>query len=447
MSSTAVIQDIQAEFEIVSCYDSHVHWLMTGEKKAFLNLELYSDISAITKNDLTTKSFKGNWFMGFGWNDNQFSSKPDYTSLDKISVDFPICFIKKDAHSCLLNSKGLELFLNKFSTDKEIIQYLELDSQGKPTGVLKESTFYALYSIIPPLTEVQIQENLLFGQNYFLSNGITHIRDMTCSIAQWQALEELEKQNKIKIQAEINFNIENILELENKILPFVLQQRAKTLSHVHIQGIKFFYDGSLGSETALLSEPYLKSGAMGLKLWTDQDVKAAIKIIWQQGLQVSIHTLGDEAVRKIISFCRDLQKEKITGIINLEHVELLAAETINEMKSLHVRCHMQPSHWLSDKKWISEKLSPSLIKKLFQWEALRKAKVPVFLGSDSPIEEANIFLNLAALEDSAKNGIAKLNEKPELVFSHPTKKNGLSKFKNKEAIEVYLDNECVFKKN
>jgi hypothetical protein len=66
---------------------------------------------------------------------------------------------------------------------------------------------------------------------------------------------------------------------------------------------------------------------------------------------------------------------------------------------------MQPSHWLSDKKFLKEKLSPSALKNLFAWEALRRAKVPISFGSDSPIEEANLELTHQALKDSATAGI------------------------------------------
>lgn len=447
---------MDSDLEIISCYDSHVHWLMTGEKKSFLDLEKFpsfelSSLESLNFAEIEKKAFKGSWLMGFGWREDQFLTPPHFSVLDKLSLKVPICFIKKDAHSCLLNSVGIEIFKEKFKEDKDLGKFLERDEANQPTGILKESGFYALLRSLPALTSIEIKNYLLEGQNYFLKNGYTHIRDMTCSLEQWKVLVELENTKQLKIQAEINFHFESLQELENVILPLINKEKETKLSHLQIQGVKLFYDGSLSSETALLSEPYLGTsgsvaGAFGLRLWRSEEVKAAMRLAWGSGLQISVHTLGDQAVSEVVQCAKELQKEKITGILNLEHVELVTSKTVSEMKSLHVKCHMQPSHWLSDKKWIKAKINSTLMKNLFQWELLRKAKVPLFFGSDSPIEEANVTLLLEALRDSEQNGILKFNDEPERFLSHPSLKNGLSKFKNKVLQEVYLNNECVFKK-
>lgn len=445
MSSTAIQVYKTSEFQIQSCYDSHVHWLMTGEKKSFLNLEDVDNLLRPEGISIQSSHFKGEWLMGFGWHDNHFGSqKPSVHYLDLISTEYPICFIKKDAHSCLLNSKALTLFLQKFENNSEHLTFLERDEKGQPTGILKEATFYMLFSMLPENSDSKIKDYLLKGQQYFLENGFSHIRDMTCSIKQWDILEQLESQNLINIYADILFNIENISDLNEK-LNFIAEKRKQTFKHLHIQGIKLFLDGSLGSETAYISEPYLHTQSSGFKMWNDADLKEALKRIWTAGLQVSIHTLGDESVKCVIEIARHLQKEKTTGVLHLEHVELLSVETIQLMKGLHIRCHMQPCHWLSDQKWIDKKLSPRIKKNLFRWEALRKSKIALFFGSDSPIEEASIFLNLQALEDSASQGIEKLEDDYLKYFSHPSKKNGLSFFSHGQVVQVIIDDQVVFK--
>lgn len=62
---------------------------------------------------------------------------------------------------------------------------------------------------------------------------------------------------------------------------------------------------------------------------------------------------------------------------------------------------MQPSHWLSDHSWLPQTIG-DLTKYLFQWEALRKNRIHVDFGSDSPIEPTNLLLTRRALLESAK---------------------------------------------
>lgn len=446
VSSTDFKDYKKQSFVITSCYDSHVHWLMTGEKKTFLDLEKFENMTQIHLEIINKNQFKGDWLIGFGWHDTHFlGEKPHFKVLDRISTSFPICFIKKDAHSCILNTKGLKIFLEAFQENSEALKFLEKDEQGQPTGILKEGTFYQLFSLLPPISDENIKNYLLKGQEYFLSKGITHIRDMTCSLKQWQIITELEQQDLIKIYVEVLFNIETLNDLKETILPFLKKQTQVSMKHIQIQGVKLFVDGSLGSETAFISEPYLNTQSVGYKLWTEENLKEALRLIWGLALQVSIHTLGDESVKYVIQVARELQKEKITGVLHLEHVELLSTETIQLMKSLHIRCHMQPCHWLSDKKWIDSKLSPKLKKNLFRWEALRKAKVPLFFGSDSPIEEADIYSNLQALEESRLQGIEALSDDYLKFFSHPVNKNGKSFFCDGKLQKVLLDDKEIFR--
>lgn len=438
--------DKLSEFQIQSCYDSHVHWLMTGEKKSFLNLETVESLCDVSNLEIKKSHFKGEWLMGFGWQDMQFqNNSPHFKYLDQISSEYPICFIKKDAHSCLLNSKALNLFLKHFAGEKDKLQFLDKDEGNNLTGVLKESTFYLLFTMLPENSDEKIKDYLLQGQSYFIENGFTHIRDMTCSLKQFKILEEMENHQQIKIYADLLFNVETLDDLKCK-LESVLESRNKNLKHLSVQGIKLFMDGSLGSQTALLSEPYLESSSVGYKLWTDEDLKSALTLVWSKGLHISIHTLGDESVKCVVQIARELQQKKITGVMHLEHVELLSAETVQLMKGLHIRCHMQPCHWLTDQKWIDQRLSPALKKNLFRWESLRKNKIPFYFGSDSPIEEASVFLNLRALEDSVLSGIEKINDDYLKYFSHPTQKNGKTFFKEGQVSKVYIDESLVFNK-
>ena len=428
--------------KLTSVYDSHVHWLMTGEKNSYVNLKKFECLSDIKLADISETSFRDKWLFGFGWSDEQFKTESKKTELDLIATEFPICFIKRDAHSCVLNSSALDIFLKSFSTQEDLMRLLETGISGEFTGVLKETAYYAIYSLIPQLDKNLIREYLLKGQNYFLEQGVTHIRDMTCSEIQWECLQELLFEKKIKIYSEINFHIDNYQHLVNKVLSLALMAKEKSAENplVKVLGIKLFYDGSLGSETALLSKPYLGAKTSGQQLWTNQDCKEAIKLAWSHGLQISIHTLGDQAVANVVEICRQLQREKINGILNLEHVQLIKPETIQSMKGLHVRCHMQPTHWLSDKLWLKDKLEPEIYPQLFSWEALRKAKIPVFFGSDSPIEEVSLIRIIEALNDSSENGVPGLQVKTSDLFSHPTQKNGETLISKGQIIKAELLN-------
>ena len=78
---------------------------------------------------------------------------------------------------------------------------------------------------------------------------------------------------------------------------------------------------------------------------------------------------------------------------------------------------MQPSHWLSDRKWLKEKLG-SLAEAAFPWRKLQEADVPFTFGSDSPIEPAVLSRTFQALRESAEAGVPRLLGSPTHYMGH-----------------------------
>lgn len=427
---------------VSALYDSHVHWLMTGEKKSYFNVQNYDRLSDISSCDFGPQNYRGNWIFGFGWDDSQIVNSGGLKEVDRLSPNSPLCFIKKDAHSCLLNTAALKHILPHIENVPALQPFIERDPSGALTGILKESAFYSIYPHIPSLSASEIRRCLLAAQEYFLENGFTHIRDMTCSIEQWSVLKDMQKNGELKIVADINFNAETADHALETLIPFALSERSSIYKNLKIQGIKIFSDGSLGSNTAWLFENYKGTTHSGFGLWNNEDMLSVMKQCWQNNLEFSVHTLGDKAVDNVVDIARSLYSQKIRGYLNLEHVQLLAPETITKMKSLFVRCHMQPSHWLSDKKFLNEKLYPNTLKNLFAWEALRRAKVAFSFGSDSPIEEANVALTQSALEDSVKAGIEPLQEPFFNFYTYPVvsaeSKLYVTHFENGKVVKVDL---------
>jgi predicted amidohydrolase YtcJ len=195
--------------------------------------------------------------------------------------------------------------------------------------------------------------------------------------------------------------------------------------------MKLFYDGTLGAQTALVSQDYLcpHKGAgfsRGQRAWSAEAFQLAVRRIWQSGLEVSVHVLGDQAADEVVSLIRETmaqtQDGPVFGKLSLEHVELLRPETIQKMKSMHVSCYMQPSHAVSDSQWLPDLIGTNM-QYAFRWESLLAAGIPVYWGSDSPIMQPSIELTLQGLLQQTtwkgKNKQSKLLELLRRGHTHP----------------------------
>ena len=436
--------------KIENLFDSHTHFLATGEFLSGLNLKFLKSKQDLVNLPKKATSFRGDWLVGFGWNENQFTDLTiNLQSLDSVFLETPVLFSRVDGHSSWVNTAALKKLnlwkKNKKDFSAEEQMMLGFDAEGGLIGLLKEKFHIQALISLPSFSKLQKIEFLKMAIASYNQQGFTHIRDMGSTLDQFLLETELEKAGALSLHVIHNFICEDKNDFERALKEAKICQTLES-SLLKVAGLKFFYDGSLGSETALLSIPYhgKAKGHQGLVNWALSDLEDLMKKTWQEGFEVSVHTMGDEAAHQIVQAARRISTSGVAGILNLEHVQVLRPETIQAMKSLHVVCHMQPCHWLSDQVWLEEKLG-ALISHAFPWESLRTAKVPLFFGSDSPIEPAILSENLRALQESSRQKIKKFNADP-LQFHVSTKwplEKTFCQWDRQKVTEVYFQGKKI----
>jgi predicted amidohydrolase YtcJ len=144
-------------------------------------------------------------------------------------------------------------------------------------------------------------------------------------------------------------------------------------------------------------------------------------------------------VHLVVSVADELRKQGTTGRLHLEHAEIVRPETIDMMKQIDVVCHLQPCHWLSDHRWLKDKVGEQLYFWSFPWRRFQQENIAFDFGSDSPIEPPSVGRTLQALEESSQSGIGKLLGLPERFMSHPDRSfspNSFSIFENGRPVQV-----------
>lgn len=437
--------------KITNCYDSHTHFWATGQVAEGLQLNGLKNVEEVRTLVINENHYRANWLTGFGWNHNHWPTAkfPHKKTLDEVFKKTPVFFSRVDGHASWINSQAI-IELKKlgydFSADPKG-GVIERDETGEPTGILFDQAHINALLRIPDFSEAQNYIFLKKAQSIFNRAGFTHIRDMSMNLNFWQILNKMEDQKNLTVCIDAFVTIESLNDLDRGLKEIGLINKNKS-RQLRLQGVKIFIDGSLGSGTAHLSQAYLnskKGHSKGILIWSLAEIKELLKKSWVAGQQVAIHTIGDQAVHTAVVAAREVAAEGVLGLLHLEHVQILRPETVQMMKPLHVTCHMQPCHWLSDNSWLKQALPDELIKNLFQWELLRKNKIPVYFGSDSPVEAPSLFANKRALDESQKWGVPSLNAEWKLFHTHPDGQwmNSFSEIENNKIKQVYFNNEAI----
>ena len=434
--------------KIINCYDSHTHFWATGQVASGLKLNQLKNVEDVKTLEINEKHYRANWLTGFGWNQNNWPAAgfPHKKILDEIFKQIPVFFSRVDGHASWINSPAI-IELKKlgydFGKDPKGGR-IERDTTGEPSGTLFDQAHINALQRLPDFSQEQNQFFLETSQSIFNKAGFTHVRDMSMNLNLWQLLKKMEDRKNLSVCIDAFVTVESLNDLDRVLKEIELIKQNKS-EQLRLHGTKIFIDGSLGSKTAYISQNYLGRENNGLLIWSHEEIKELIRRSWQLGLQVAIHTIGDQAVHTAVLAARELAAEGLLGRLHLEHVQLLRPETILMMKPLHITCYMQPCHWLSDSPWLKKTLSADLIKYLFQWELLRKNKIPFYFGSDSPIEVPSLFANKKALIESQKWGVPGISGDWKQYHSHPDSRwmNCFTEIEDDKIKQVYFNNRAI----
>jgi predicted amidohydrolase YtcJ len=171
---------------------------------------------------------------------------------------------------------------------------------------------------------------------------------------------------------------------------------------LRIGGLKGFADGSLGSTTALLFEPYLDapntSGLPGDEMFPEGAMLKRVEAADAAGLQVMIHAIGDKANDSILTIYEQVAKEhgERDRRFRIEHAQHLRAQDIPRFGRDRVVASMQPYHCIDDGRWAEKRIGPARAKTTYAFRSLLDSGAMLAFGSDWTVAPLDPVLGIYA---------------------------------------------------
>jgi hypothetical protein len=163
--------------------------------------------------------------------------------------------------------------------------------------------------------------------------------------------------------------------------------------------LKGYADGTLGSRTAYLFEPYSDdSSNVGIPQYSQEELDSLILLADKNGFQICFHAIGDKGNYMV------LQALKKALLINkrkeprhrIEHAQVVRLTDIPLFGELGVIASMQPTHCTSDKRWAEDRLGKERCQGAYAWRSLLVNGAVLTFGTDWPVEPLNPLFGLYA---------------------------------------------------
>jgi len=368
-------------------WDAHVHLLLTGLALRHVDLSGARRLDDVFDLVREAAARGGELTICAGFDESRLAERrlPTGAELDAASPRKPAAVVRVDSHSLVVNEAAWRFLAVDASWPG-----VEPDATGKPTGVLRgranELARAQMHDRLDAATKAAAYRD---AAALAASRGVVAL--CTLKGGQISGADDVRVLQRCRDE----------LPVETVIFPQVPTAAAARELGLPRLGGCILVDGSLGSRTAALAEPYAdRPTTRGELYFAADDLNALVLGAHAAGLQIALHAIGDRAVSQALDAYEVAAQEHRRADCRhrVEHAELLSDFDLQRAAELGVVLSMQPAFqwfWGGPGGMYEERLGERY-RRTNRLRAALRAGVLLAGGSDANITPLDPLLGIAA---------------------------------------------------
>lgn len=385
------VTDLKGRLVLPGLIDGHLHLVKGAQMMKLLDCSKINSAGELRSAvDKYIQSNKVKWVIGGNLDLNKIfpvTSENNNNFVDEISSELPLYITNYDYHSAICNTKAFEITGLITAADNYSTSEIERNNSGVFTGVIREKAMEHIISRLPEPSLDEKVNNVIDCIKMLHSYGIMSVSDITLP-------EDIEVYNELYKRGELKIRINSYIPFTE--FPNLKHYRELTgeidKDYFSINGFKAFWDGALGSETALFSRNYKGKDHNGYEteLVKSKKIYELAKSIDEAGCQMIIHAIGDKAVSEVLNMYESLENTKKLRH-RIEHAQHIQPADHERFGKNGIIASVQPLHLKYDARTVFEKLPAKLIPYTHNYVHIQPAGGIINFGTDFPIVEADPF--------------------------------------------------------
>lgn len=394
--------DLEGHVAVPGFIDSHLH--LTYGASGLGDIDLSNAtckkefVNALAES--AAQANEGSWIIASGWSEQQLGEIPNKTWLEELP-DTPVICYSLDLHTALINDSAIELLDMKALSLMPGSEFIEI-------GLVKEDAlFEGISSVLPDIDYQSKISRTRRAIGKMHEQGITLVGTMETTN---------DVQNVLLALAE-----EELMRFRVMCLDDPTQQSidfCSSIDHPYLQvtGFKSFLDGSLGSRTAKMYEPWCDDEGNGV--WAgvaaNNTFSEWLSSVTAANYSPIVHAIGDQAVGFALDSMADISSNFLPRI---EHAQFISNR---DMEKVAGKCFgVQPLHQPFDLKLALKAVGSERIETLHNWRTMVDVGATLSFGSDWPVAAVD---PIAAMNIAIQKG---LSEREVLMMSTSTSSDSL----------------------
>ncbi|KAF1846283.1 uncharacterized protein K460DRAFT_339377 [Cucurbitaria berberidis CBS 394.84] len=402
-TSFDVVKQERTGHVIPGLWDGHGHLVQYGESLHAVSLFGANSMTEIKERLVEYKAknlevgTNEQWLRGVGWDQAKFEGRWPTSSDLEIDDTFKDLFVmldRVDVHCIWVSDKVLSLLPSSLP---------EIPGGEIPAkGVFCDNAMDIVLEYYPRPSRDRKTKFIKDAMSELNKLGIVGMHDAGVVPSELELYQELSAKESwsVRVYAMIECDIRNTFCPESVVK--VTTPNGK----LHVRSVKLFGDGALGSWGSAMIEPYSdKPGSSG-SLLVNATILSKLTQDWaMSGYQVNIHAIGDlanrnaidafEAALRVLCPSSTAHECQAKHRFRIEHSQIIHPDDQRRMAELGIIPSIQPTHATSDMGYAESRLGSQRTKdEAYRMRSLLSLR-PI-LGSDFPVEPANIFEGIYA---------------------------------------------------
>jgi predicted amidohydrolase YtcJ len=385
-------------------YDSHIHLLGSGLRLGEVALKDAKDEADFGKRlrEFDRKLPRDRWLLGGEWDhDGTFNGQlPTAELLDKYVPDRPVFLRRYDGHMAVVNSRVLKMAgITAEKADPPGGVIYRKPGSREPSGLLRDNAMGLVDALVPAPSEGEIAEAVQAALAESRQNGVTSAQDMDGSgpatrRTLFRIYQQLARDGKLTVRIDLRWPLG-----EWETLAKIGAEAGFGDDWVKIGGLKGFVDGSLGSSTAKMFDPYLNEpGSTGVYVTPLDRLRRDIIDADRAGLSIAVHAIGDRANAELLDIFAEVAKTngRRDRRFRVEHAQHLRPQDYARFKELGVIASMQPYHAIDDGRWAEGRIGAKRCASSYAFRSLLDSGAKLAFGSDWSVAPLSPILGIDA---------------------------------------------------
>lgn len=359
------------------------------------------------------------WLLGHGWSTDGWDARPTAADLERVAPGRPIALWAHDHHTRWLSDAALR----RLGIDAAVVDPLGgtvgRDDAGRPDGLLYEHATRIGADAIPRPGPEAMAGAVERYAGRLAALGVTGVHDPGGTSPDpsldggFATVRTMADEGCLPLRVHAGVRDE---QLEAAIAAGYRSGASpappdgagiaerQALARYRMGWLKLFGDGSVGSRTAAMLEPYEDAatrngpaGPLGHLLESRERLTARVSLAAASGIATMIHAIGDRAVRTALDAFEAAGAERLAALglrPRIEHAQLVQPSDRARFGTLGVVASLQPIQLRSDEATMQRAWGQRTAL-AFPLGSLVAAGAAIVFGTDAPVEPPDPWPGIA----------------------------------------------------